>query len=306
MEHFINKIPFEKGSFTGHATFPLRQGWLWKSYSAVKDSHPDNSSLFSDEASIARFGVGKNMVSSIRHWALSCNVIREEGERYVTTQLGDFLFGPSGLDPYLENQASVWLFQWIIAGDGERCTTWYWAFNHYPNLAFDRDSLTESLLRLCASKEWRRPSPATIKRDVDCFIRSYVSRPHNDTDAGEEAAEPMLAELGLLRPAAGRSTFSFRHGSRPTLHDGVFNYALYDFWNNHSSADTLSHESICHEPGSPGRTFKLDADSVAERLAKIEDTSLGVFGWTDTAGLKQVIRKKKLRDPFRLLNASYQ
>jgi hypothetical protein len=54
--------------------------------------------------------------------------------------------------------------------------------------------------------------------------------------------------------------------------------------------------------------FKLDEDSVAERLFGLEDLSGGILAWTDTAGLRQVMRKgadhEKLKE--RMLKAAYQ
>ena len=56
---------------SGHETFPLRYGWLKKAFDAVQDSKDteDNRTVFSGADAIARFGVGKNMVASMRHWA---------------------------------------------------------------------------------------------------------------------------------------------------------------------------------------------------------------------------------------------
>ena len=62
--------------FSGHETFPLRQMWLKKVIEqAVGNVVPKTA--FADENAIAEFGVGKNMVASMRHWALACNVMTE-------------------------------------------------------------------------------------------------------------------------------------------------------------------------------------------------------------------------------------
>ncbi len=47
---------------------------------------------------------------------------------------------------------------------------------------------------------------------------------------------------------------------------------------------------IAHEPGSPGRVFLLDEAGLADRLIKLEDQSDGLFRWSETAGLRQVVR----------------
>lgn len=54
---------------------------------------------------------------------------------------------------------------------------------------------------------------------------------------------------------------------------------------------SLAFEMVAYAEGSPGRVFKLDEDSVAERLFALNDLTGGVLSWTDTAGLRQVHRK---------------
>lgn len=53
----------------------------------------------------------------------------------------------------------------------------------------------------------------------------------------------------------------------------------------------MAFESIAYGEGSPGRVFKLDEDSVAERLFGLDELTGGTLSWTDTAGLRQVHRK---------------
>ena len=72
----------------------------------------------------------------------------------------------------------------------------------------------------------------------------------------------------------------------------MFTYALLDFWNSKTpDLSSLAFESIAYGEGSPGRVFKLDEDSVAERLFNLDSLTNGALSWTDTAGLRQVHRK---------------
>ena len=83
--------------FSGHETFPLRYGWLKKVYDrvAATEDQPGNRAACWDNDAIARFGVGKNMVASMRHWAKAIGIISEPETNSVrTTELGDLLFGP--------------------------------------------------------------------------------------------------------------------------------------------------------------------------------------------------------------------
>lgn len=297
--------PSTKGQFSGHETFPLRHLWLRKAYDAVaKYKRGAPKSVFSDPGAIIKFGVGKNMVTSIRHWAIACEIIKEVGESIHPTDVGAFLFDErTGRDPFMEAPATTWLMQWMIAGTPARTTTWFYAFNHFAAQTFDREAISVPIRELCKERGWQRTSAATIKRDVECFIRSYV--PRTDSRFSDDSMEPVLSELGLIRPVGGRS-FEFRRGPKPNLPNGVFLFALARFWEAHAiGQNTMAVESLAYEPGSPGRVFKLDEHSLIERLASIDDSSVGHFAWSDTAGVRNIARRTEKVNPLALLELAY-
>lgn len=280
--------------FSGHETFPLRYGWLKKAYDAIAatESKKENKSVFLNDDAIARFGVGKNMVASMRHWATATGILSEQSGSTVihSTTLGHLLFGPNGLDPYMEHPATLWLLHWNLSARPYK-TTWFWSFNHYPDMTFDREHLTKGISRLVNERGWLRVSPTTVKNDVACFVRTYASQPSTGQSGNDDAFESPLTELGLVKGTGKRDGFRFVRGAKATLGDGVFTYALLDFWSGYSNTATLSFEAIAHEPGSPGRVFLLDEDDVADRLINLEDVTFGKLRWSETAGLKQVVRK---------------
>ena len=282
---------------SGHETFPLRYGWLKKAFDAVRASEnlDHNKSVFSDEDAIARFGLGKNMVSSMRHWATAAGVIEDGGQdRIVTTALGRSLFGADGLDPYMEDPATSWLIHWQLCGHPNK-TTWFWAFSHYPALSFERETLVKALNKLAKERAWDRAAEATIRRDVICFVRTYVAQRSSKQSGQEDALESPLTELGLIKRVGRSERFRFVRGQKPSLDAGVFCYAVTDFWSRFSkTAQTLSFETLAHEPGSPGRVFLLDENDVVDMLAGLEKVSEGLYTWSETAGLRQLIRKREL------------
>jgi hypothetical protein len=294
-----------RAQFSGHETFPLRQLWLRKAYDEVapfRQGAP--KAIFSDPEAIARFGVGKNMVSAIRHWAMACDVIREIDEGYEIGDVGRYLFSRKGVDPYLEHPASIWLLHWHLAGEGRRSTTWYWLFNHVPGPVFERDDVVRGLRGYCEDRKRGRSSSATLVRDVDVCLRSYA--PKVAAGSVEDFVEPILGELGLLAHMRG-SEYSFRIGPKPTLPDGVVLFALTRYWSAFASeSNALSLDALAFEPGAIGPVFKLDVESLAERLTDIGARSGGAYAWSETAGLKQVIRRRASIDPFDFLNVDYQ
>ena len=284
--------------FSGHETFPLRYGWLKKVFDRVAETEnePDNRNICWDDDAIARFGVGKNMVASMRHWAKATGIVKEPTgtDAVRPTELGRLLFGPNGLDPYMEHPATLWLIHWQLAARPEK-TTWFWAFSHYPAMTFDRDSLIKKLDRLVQDRAqdqaWPRVASKTIKNDVACLIRTYVARQTSGKVGYDDVLESPLTELGLIKAIGKQDGFRFVRGPKTTLSDGVFVYALIDFWSCYfPNAATLSFEAIAHAPGGPGRVFLFDENDVADRLASLDEVTRGKLRWSETAGLKQVVR----------------
>ncbi len=289
--------------FSGHETFPLRYGWLKKAFDRVAKtkSQTDNRAACWGDNAIARFGVGKNMVASMRHWAKAAGIIEEPSINSVrTTKLGDKLFGAKGVDPYMEHPATLWLIHWQLAAQPEK-TTWFWAFSHYPAITFERDALIKKLERLAKDRHWSRVAAATIKNDVACFIRTYVAHRPSAKTGHDDALESPLTELGLIKAVGKKDGFRFVRGPKSTLSDGVFVYALIDFWERYSqNASTLSFEAVAHAPGAPGRVFALDENDVADRLAVLDNATDGALRWSETAGLKQVVRNIEIDGDVKL------
>ena len=282
-----------KPQFSGHETFPLRYGWLKKAFDRVAETEgqPNNRAACWDDEAIARFGVGKNMVASMRHWAKAARVIEEPTINTVrTTELGRLLFGQNGLDPYMEHPATLWLIHWQLAAREDK-TTWFWAFSHYPALTFERDGLVNRIHRLAKDRNWSRVANTTIRNDVACFIRTYAAQQPSGKKQQDDALESPLTEFGLIKAIGKKDGFRFVRGPKATLGDGVFTCALIDFWSRYApNAATLSFETIAHAPGGPGRVFQFDENDVADRLTALDEVTGGALQWSETAGLKQVVR----------------
>lgn len=232
------------------------------------------------------------MVSSARFWAKACGVITEGDE---LTEIGKLIFGQgyqSGKDPYCANPSTVWLVHWNLASTPEHFTPIWFLFNQVNQPTLDRQTFVDGMKELCRINGWK-VSDNTLRRAQECTLRAYLPR-LSSKGYVEDFVEPLLAELNLLETTASRDVFMIRRGAHKTLSNEVFVYALMDFWKSkfpHSSS--LDFSRIAHDYGSPGRVFKLDNDSIAERLQKIVDITNGCLEWTEQAGLRQVIRRKK-------------
>ena len=278
-------------SFSGHETFVFRHAWLKKGVDAVAD----DPEIFTRDNAIVTLGVGKNMVRSIRHWGLATGVLSEEpksrGTRLAVSDFGQMVMGPSGFDPYLEDPSTLWLLHWNILKQDQRCSTWHYVFNSFPSSEFTRGSLVQFVLDEARRAETGELADNSIRRDVEVFLRTYVgSSDMRGSGLGEDAFDCPLSELGLIEARQGNDLYQLQRSPKPTLGDNAFLYALMDFWNGISEAQTLAFSEIAYRKGSPGTVFRLDENSIADRLERLDTLTKGKLAYTETAGLRQVYR----------------
>ena len=115
-----------KPSFSGHETFPLRYGWLEKSFQAIV-SNSENP--FNAEDSIAQFGVGRNMVSAIKHWALATGFAVSTENQLAVSDYARSIMDKSK-DPFLENVTSIWKIHYELVKSPKNMTLHTKKCNH--------------------------------------------------------------------------------------------------------------------------------------------------------------------------------
>jgi Protein of unknown function (DUF4007) len=293
-------------SFSGHETFVFRHSWLKKAVDAVSV----DPEVFTKDSAIVTLGVGKNMVRSIRHWGLATGILAEEpksrGARLAVSDFGYAVLGPSGFDPYLEDPSTLWLLHWNILRQEQRCSTWHLVFNSYPSAEFTRANLMQFILDEARRADAADLAENSIKRDVEVFLRTYVgSSDMRGTGLGEDAFDCPLSELSLIEARQGSDLYQLQRSPKPTLADHAFLYALVDFWNGISQAQqTLAFSDIAYRRGGPGTVFRLDENSIADRLERLDALTKGKLVYTETAGLRQVYKHADL-NPKELLEEYY-
>ena len=303
---YLTTLDKINASFSGHETFPCRYTWLKKGVDGVRK----NPTIFADDSATITLGVGKNMVRSIHHWCRVTGLIEGDGvdsnnrRRFVPTTLGDSIFADDGFDPYLEDVATLWLLHWQLATNTNRATTWFWAFSIFSQNEFGRDTLTSELIDWSQRNTRNRISENSIKRDVDCFLRTYVPSRLTKTTVMEDTFDCPLVELNLISDSSDENTYRFHRGPKPSLPIEIFAAALSEFWDTFSEESTLTFADIAYSPRSPGRTFQLDEDTLVEYLDRLENLTEDALYYSETAGMKQVHRNRRI-NPVELLHRHY-
>jgi hypothetical protein len=297
-----------KYKFSGHQTFVFRYGWLEKGVRGVAE-YPD---LFSRDDALVMLGVGKNMVESIRHWCQVAQLVEQDsggeksiGRSFLPTPIAKNLLLNGAWDPFLEDNASLWLIHWLIVTNSSIGTAWQLLFSRFNRPDFTRREITTYMLDF-AAKEGLKVGESVIARDVDCLIRTYVAgTSRKKSSVTEETFDCPLLQLNLIQPSPDGELHRFAIGPKPSLPSAVFAYALHDhFERRQSHSETMSIQECLYGETSPGQAFKLDENSLIEYVEELEDALSGSIVLDETAGLKQIYRKKPF-DPIEVLNEYY-
>lgn len=124
-----------------------------------------------------------------------------------------------------------------------------------------------------------------------------------------------LAELGLIQRRRDGESCRFVIGAKPSLPVDVLGYALLDYWRRAGiDRQTLAVSECLYgiggpgyqqkSIGSPGQAFKLDENAMVEYLEALEHITAGSVTLDETAGLKQVYRRRDV-EPLELLRNYY-
>jgi hypothetical protein len=288
--------------FSGHESFQLRYAWLPK----VAQELEVDTRLFGRDDALVRLGVGKNMVDSIRFWATAMEFITASVDGHALTPLAEKLLGQRGWDPYLEATASLWILQWQLTRRPDRASTWHYAFTRWNRPVFTRDELVNWLLSVVRQTGTSRASRASLQRDVDVFLRTYLPHGEKSKRPVEDSFDSPLAQLGLIVEIE-HDLYALSRGTQPTLSPSVLAYTVLDYWSLHAhTQETLSFERLLHGQGSPGGAFQLSEPALVHLLERLpRDTGLR---YDESAGMRRVIRSpsRSAAEPMNVLASAFR
>jgi hypothetical protein len=200
------------------------------------------------------------------------------------------LLGDGGWDPYLEDAASLWLLHWKLLSPVCYAPVWWVAFNDFTAIQFSESQLTAHVIELAAAAGWPAVVEASVKKDVDCLIRTYTVRRH-----GRQSLDDILdcpfRELGLIEAATGEEGRRWRFvvGEKPGLPDEIVAHAALDYAALFSDgARSISIARLAHDPGSPGAAFRLNETALFDALSRAAASS-DSLRVAEPGGLRQLL-----------------
>ncbi|WP_435133398.1 DUF4007 family protein [Plesiomonas shigelloides] len=284
--------------FSGHQTFPIRYGWIYKIIQEVVKGE-SLSSKSNIEKQMQSMGMGKNMVLSVRYWIRALNLVTCVGNNehlYELTPLAKKLFtkcdGNAAYDEYLDKLGTVWLLHWQLqtmsSSNGELNASRFF-FNYFNGIKVRKESLSNEISDALAKHE-KTLTEATLNKDIDCFLQMYAHKSLQSSKVNEDSFASPFTELGLLKQEDAKNYLA-ELSRRTSLPVEVFAFALITYIkekHKDSNTNTISFDSLLNDIGSPGRVFRLSAVGLSEKLDEVELLTEGKIAWTDTQGLRQV------------------
>lgn len=283
-----------KYTFSGHDSFQCRQLWLKKGYDYVQQGKN-----FNDEDAVVKLGVGKNMVSSIRFWLKAFNIIDNKD---ILTEFGKRLFdNENGYDPFLEDEASLWLLHYQLVKNGF-ASIYTIIFNEFrkEKLFFNKEIFVNYVRRIGEGNSELNFNENTVGKDFTVFTNLYKNDP--ESKDVEDSFSGILSEIELLKTTrkGKEEQFYVENTERYNLPEAVVLFTILD---NPNYGNSISLNSLEFDLNSPGSIFALNRSGLMNKISEIvgEFTDLT---FTDQAGIKELQFKKK-SDAYKILDAYY-
>lgn len=272
-----------KYTFSGHDSFQCRQLWLKKGYDFVKNNYS-----FNDEEAVVKLGVGKNMVSSIRYWMKSFNIIDYKDN---LTEFGIKLFdNEDGYDPFLEDDASLWLLHYQLVKT-KHASTYSIILNEFrkEKLFFDKDVFLNYLKRIQEANPELNFNENTVLKDFNVFVNMY--RNDSENNDIEDSFTGILSEIGLLKTIGKgkEEQFQIENNERDNLSEAVVLFSILD---NTNYGTSISLNSLEFDTDSPGSIFALNRAGLVNKISDFVSEYENIT-FTDHAGIKELQFKNK-------------
>lgn len=273
--------------FGGHETFYIRKGWLYKGLKNLET----NSFVFTDKTinTSDTFGLGGNMVKSLRFWLQAVGLTKEEkvksSMQQVLTELGSII---DNYDRYMEEVGTLCLLHYMLSTNSKLASSWYYFFNEFNMREFTKEDYMDSILSFLKFRQIST-SDKTLEGDFNCILNTYIPRKSVDP---EDNMECPLSDLGLIEVVDKKI---YR---KSTPKEGIIplKVLLALIIYQHPGETEIKISDLLKEKNSVGKVFNMDFITLSSYLDKMQMENL--IQVVRTAGLDVIKIKdnKKFED----------
>ena len=290
------------GTFGRHGSFPLRFGWIPKGLEALRE----DPTVFHQENATVCFGVGKNMVTSMRYWLEATRLVTRSktGRGLELSAISEIVFDEEA-DLYLEDDGTIWLLHWLLSSNPRSATAIYWFFNHFHKATFTSNEVATGLRDFVRRDISSNTSATTLKRDSALVLRMYSHSHKNDGLNLEESLDSPLATLGLIQRIDVRSWRS-NVSESPEMPLFVLAFAVAEIFKATDCQQLPIHDLMYSniEHCAPGAVFRMSEEGLVNKLELMCRKYHSQLVLDQTAGVFQLYKRDTL-DPLDLLRNQY-
>jgi len=244
--------------FSGHETFHCRPIWLKKGYDFAKSER-----LFKDDDAVIELGVGKNMVASIKFWLRAFGFY--DLYKNELKGLSKDILDDEGFDPFLEDDATLYLLHYLLIKNVEISSIYNLAFLKLSKekMEFSTENLLTFIERECL-KENVDFNEKTLRNDIKVFIKNYVPS-HDNKSSIEDNYSGLFYDLRYLNKVDNTNKYRFNIKDGKYLPEVVFFYVILDTFEDEVS---ISMEAIRDQVATTFLMEKQGTYSMIERIVQ--------------------------------------
>ena len=261
-----------KVKLKGHESFYIREGWLTKGIFEVSK----NPKVFSEKNQTDIFGIGTNMVKSLKYWLMVSNLIEEGKNGYALSELGQLIMD---YDPYMEDIFSLYLIHTKITQNTERALIWNIFFNKCNMKTFSKNEL-QTRIEYILESENLEYNAKILGDEVSVLLKTYTSEQKNDTPENNFTCP--LVELKLLKKI-DKDTYKKEKSSISNLNPYIVYWLIL---NQIKERDSINIEELLKGDNSVSNLLNLDKILLNEYLDILK--RLGLITLNKTAGLNMI------------------
>ena len=279
----LTSSDISKYTFSGHDSFQCRQLWLKKGFDFIQEEQS-----FNNEDAVIKLGVGKNMVSAIRYWLRAFNIVNIKDK---PTEFGiKLLDNEEGYDPFLEDDASLWLLHYQLVKTGI-ASTYSIIFNEFrkEKILFNKETYLNYLKRRKETEPSIAFNDNTLADDFGVFVKMYQgSATSKDV---EDSFSGILSEIELLNTIGkGKDEqYQIENTERDKLPAAVLLFSIID---NGNYGNSISLNTLEYDNNSPGSIFAMNRTGLINKISDIINENKNIT-FTDHAGIKELQFKIK-------------
>ena len=205
-------------NFKKNESFYIRDGWFEK---AIITLHDTDDQPFSKNKGNKIFGIGTNMVKSLKYCLISSKLIEKRSNSYVLSELGNLIYK---YDKYLTKDFAWYIIHYNICMDSENSPIFNFVFLKNLN-KFTKNDIVEAF-----SKTNPNVKQKYIDDDTNIFLKSY----YNDSPF-ENPEENFFCPLSNLHLIEKRDNYYLKKEPKSLFELSlIFYYLLQDIYKNRS------------------------------------------------------------------------